>query len=380
MIFKSILSLAFACAFTSSTFAQQTITANLMSGGINRSYIIYIPANYTGATAVPLLFNFHGYTSNAQQQMFYGDFRPIADTAGFIIVHPEGTLDNSGTTHFNVGWGGSTADDVAFTSDMIDAMAAAYNINLERVYSTGMSNGGFMSFHLVCRLSDRIAAIGSVTGSITPATMTSCNATHPTPVLQIHGTSDGTVPYAGATGWSQPITSLVNFWANYNNCGAPSTINMPNTSTSDGSTVEKISYLGGDNCSEVVHYKITGGGHTWAGSAFPSSGTNYDINASKEVWNFVSRYDINGMINPCTANVEAVSSTVELTVYPNPARSEFSVKGLKQEVDFELISVIGACVQVGKISSTSNVISVDSLHRGVYFLKVDGKVLEVLVD
>lgn len=380
MIFKTILSLAFTFVIASSTFAQQTITANLMSGGINRSYIIYIPANYTGTTAVPLLFNFHGYTSNAQQQMFYGDFRPIADTAGFIIVHPEGTLDNTGTTHFNVGWGGSTVDDVAFTSDMIDAMAAAYNINLERVYSTGMSNGGFMSLHLACRLSDRIAAIGSVTGSIVPATMNSCNATHPTPVLQIHGTSDGTVPYNGGAGWSESILSVLNFWKGHNNCGAPTTEVIPNTSTTDGSTVERISYVGGDNCSEVVHYKIIGGGHTWAGSAFPSSGTNYDINASREVWNFVSRYDINGMIGPCTANAGVIMPELELTIFPNPVRSEFSVKGLQEELDFELTSVIGTRVQAGKLCSTSNVISVESLRNGVYFLKVGGSVLEVLVD
>lgn len=379
MIFKTILSLAFTFVIASSTFAQQTITANLMSGGINRSYIIYIPANYTGTTAVPLLFNFHGYTSNSQQQMFYGDFRPIADTAGFIIVHPEGTLDNTGTTHFNVGWGGSTVDDVAFTSDMIDAMAAAYNINLERVYSTGMSNGGFMSFHLACRLSDRIAAIGSVTGSIVPGTMNSCNATHPTPVLQIHGTSDATVPYTGGAGWSQPITSLVNFWANHNNCGAPSTINMPNTSTSDGSTVEKISYLGGDNCSEVVHFKIAGGGHTWAGSALPSSGTNYDIDASKEVWNFVSQYDINGKISCSTNSIDDAAQST-LTIYPNPASSAFSIDGLSQDSHFELISVLGERVLSGKVSAASNMIAVSGLENGVYFLKIEGSAFEVMVD
>ena len=68
---------------------------------------------------MPLVFNFHGYTSNATEQMWYGDFRPIADTANFIIVHPNGMLDATGTTHFNVGWGGSTIDDVGFTSALI---------------------------------------------------------------------------------------------------------------------------------------------------------------------------------------------------------------------------------------------------------------------
>src|SRR5690606_8894444 len=86
------------------SFSQQTITASITHDAIQRDYILYVPVNYTGTTAVPLLFNFHGYTSNATAQMYYGDFRGIADTAGFIIVHPEGTLDNNNNTHFNV-WG-----------------------------------------------------------------------------------------------------------------------------------------------------------------------------------------------------------------------------------------------------------------------------------
>ena len=151
--------------------AQQTINASIINGGIQRDYILYVPANYTGTAAVPLLLNFHGLTSNATQQMFYGDFRSIADTAGFIIVHPEGTLDNNGDTHFNVGWGASTVDDVAFSSALIDFISAQYNINQDRVYSTGMSNGGFMSFKLACELSNRIAGIASVTGSILPLTL-----------------------------------------------------------------------------------------------------------------------------------------------------------------------------------------------------------------
>ena len=86
------------------TLGQQTINASINHGGITRDYILYVPNSYVTGNQVPLVFNFHGYTSNATQQMWYGDFRAIADTAGFIIVHPEGTLDNSGVTHWNVGW------------------------------------------------------------------------------------------------------------------------------------------------------------------------------------------------------------------------------------------------------------------------------------
>ena len=159
------------------TLSQQTINASITHGGLQRDYILYVPTSYSAATSAPLVFNFHGYTSNANEQMWYGDFRPIADTAGFIIVHPNGTLDNSGTSHWNVGWGGSTVDDIGFTESLIDNLSATYNIDNNRIYSTGMSNGGFMSYQLACELSDRIAAIASVTGSMSTNWFNSCSPT-----------------------------------------------------------------------------------------------------------------------------------------------------------------------------------------------------------
>jgi hypothetical protein len=156
--------------------------------------------------------NFHGYTSNDFEQMWYGDFRPIADTAGFLVVHPMGTVDLVGNTHWNVGWGLSTVDDIGFTSALIDSLAAQYNINQDRIYSTGMSNGGFMSYQLACELSDRIAAIASVTGSFNVNQLTTCHPDHQMPVMEIHGTADPTVPYDGNALFA-PIPSVVNFWA-----------------------------------------------------------------------------------------------------------------------------------------------------------------------
>ena len=357
--------------FTAS--AQQTINSSITHNGLQRDYILYIPANYTGTSEVPLLFNFHGYTSNATEQMWYGDFRAIADTAGFIIIHPEGTLDNTGTTHFNVGWGASTVDDVSFSEALIDSISSQYSINADRVYSTGMSNGGFMSFRLACELSDKIAGIASVTGSILPSTLTNCNSLHSMPIMQIHGTTDGTVPYLGATGWTEPIGSLVESWASFNNCTlVPQIDNIPDINLSDGSTVEKYSYLNGDNCSEVIHYKITNGDHTWPGTAFASAGTNYDINASKEIWNFLSQYDINGKINCGTAGINEEISTSSLSVYPNPAINNLQIKGLETLKNMQSIVITnlsGAIVL--KTENIENGIDVSELSTGLYILQIN---------
>ena len=358
--------------------AQQTINESIIHDGSQRDYILYVPANYTGSSAVPLLFNFHGYGSNANDQMWYGDFRSIADTAGFIIIHPQGTIDNNGTTHFNVGWGASSVDDVSFSSALIDSISAQYNINLDQVYSTGMSNGGFMSFVLACELSDRIAGIGSVTGSIVPFSLTNCNAIHPTPIMQIHGTSDGTVPYTGGAGWSEPISSLIDYWANQNNCTlTPQIDNMPDINVNDGSTVEKYTYVNGDSCTAVIHYKIINGDHTWPGTIFNSAGTNYDINASIEIWNFLSQYDINGLINCAILKIEEEKLDHSLSVHPNPVGNTLQIEGLE---NFKGLNKIVITDMSGAIMISTekieNSIDVSKLPKGVYFVLIQHSIGE----
>ena len=275
-------------------FSQQTINGSIIHDNLQRDYILYVPALYNSTNPTPLVFNFHGYTSNAFDQMWYGDFRSIADTAGFIIAHPMGSLDNSGITHWNVGWGGSTVDDIGFTAALIDSLSANYNINQDRIYSTGMSNGGYFSYHLACNLSTKIAAIASVTGAMSQYTQTICNPSHPTPVMEIHGTADLTVPF-------NDIISGLGYWRSYNNCNpiADTTI-IPDLVLGDWSTVEHIVFDNGDNGVTTELFKVINGEHTWPGSNFSSGVTNYDINASAEIWRFFSKYDINGLINSST--------------------------------------------------------------------------------
>lgn len=359
-------------------FAQQTINASITHDGMQRDYILYVPAIYDGTTNVPLLFNFHGYTSNANQQLFYGDFRPIADTANFIVVHPQGTLDNTGNTHFNVGWGGSSVDDFSFTSALLDTLISQYAIDADRVYSTGMSNGGYMSFNLACNLSDRIAAVGSVTGAMVSTTLSNCNASHTTPIIQIHGTNDATVPYNGSA-WSAGIPDILNFWSTYNGCTPTPIIEaMTDTDPTDGSTVEKHSYYDNNGCTTVLHYKITGGGHTWPGAPIDIGGTNYDINGSVEVWKFVSQFNIFGVIGACeSANVLALENT-PYVVYPNPSKGELTVEGLGEELqDVELITLAGTVLVKTQLNTGISTLDLSAIPAGNYLLKVGSTMLSV---
>ena len=349
------------------SFAQQTINETMIHDGLTRSYTIYVPASYSPGTPAPMVLNFHGYTSNAFEQMFYGDFRAIADTAGFLLVIPDGTLDATGTTYWNSGWGG-TVDDIGFTSALIDQIAASYSVNLNRVYSTGMSNGGFMSYTLACSLSNRIAAIASVTGSMNVGQDLTCNAQHPTPVMEIHGTADATVPYEGG-GFMEAIPNVLNYWVNFNNCNAtPVITDVPNTILSDGCTAMHYFYAGGSSGVDVEHYKVIDGGHTWPGSMFNIGVTNNDFNASKKIWQFFLQYDINGRIQ---ANSVADLNADEISIYPNPTSDQIAIQGFSHKLsnsNCSLFSIEGKSFHVDFLDD--NTLDTSSLESGVYFVRI----------
>lgn len=350
-------------------FAQTTIVDSIIHDNIERNYRLYVPASYNGSVAVPLVFNLHGYTSNAMQQELYGDFRAIADTANFLVVHPNGTLDGTGTTFWNAfDVPTETVDDVGFLSALIDSLNAEYNIDLNRVYTTGMSNGGFMSYKLACDLSYRIAAMASVTGSMVTTQIASCSPTHPMPVMEIHGTADPTVPYTGSgTLGSQPIVDVVDYWVNFNNCNSTAVQTaVPNTSTTDGCTTDHFLYTGGDNGATVEHYRVNGGGHTWPGAPIDIGVTSHDFSASVEIWRFFSQYTLDQLVSV----EEATNVEQPFSVYPNPSEGQFSLR-FKNTVSAK-IRVFDA---VGKLvlneTSRSKTVRLELPSSGIYFLQVE---------
>lgn len=274
------------------------VNGTIAHDGLQREYVLYIPASYTGAEPVPLVFNFHGYTGTAATHMERGDFRALADAAGFIVVHPQGAPDIDGRTHWNVvGHGpGSDVDDVGFTMALLDELAADYSIDLARVYATGMSNGGFMSYLLACEMNEQFAAVASVAATMANALMDGANPPGPIAVMEIHGTADGLVPYDGTADLGS-IDEVLQYWVGHNSCDpAPTTTALPDLNTSDGSTVEYIVYGQGDSGVTVEHYRVIGGGHTWPGSEYGQGNVNWDIDASERIWQFFSKYDSSGLI------------------------------------------------------------------------------------
>lgn len=354
--------------------SQQTREEFLIHDDIRRDYILYIPASYTGNTPVPLLFNFHGSTMSASRQMSMCDFRPVADNAGFIVVHPQGTKLN-GSSHWNVEGltVGSTTDDIGFTEALLDAISDGYNIDSTRVYGAGYSNGGYFCFRLACQLSNRFAAVASVGGSMTVETITNCSPKHPTPVLQIHGTNDGSVSYEGET-WSLPVEEALQHWINYNHCNATPTIeDIPNTSTTDYSTVEHYIYSGGDKDVNTEHFKVIGGDHDWPGST-----GNMDIDASSEIWKFFSRYNIHGSRWPAGIDPENEHNN-HLKIYPNPALSSITIEtDSKPGLKYRLSSLAGQPVAEGSLATNPYEIDLSNLPAGIYILRIGESACKVL--
>ena len=269
-----------------------TFSRSIEVEGETREYLIYVPNTYDTIQSFPLMLNFHGWTMSARNQMEVSDMRALSETDEFILVYPQGTR-LWGSTHWNVGsWTlGSNAKDVEFIAALIDQIADNYNIDDERVYACGYSNGGFFSHELACQLSQKIAAIGTVAANISEETINNCNPSHPIPIITISGTRDDEVEYDG----SIPERTLsqeetLEYWRTFNKVDTvPIITNMPDLNPLDGSTVVRYQYVNGDNDSEVEHYKVVDGGHDW-----PGTFGNMDINSDSVIWNFVSQFDING--------------------------------------------------------------------------------------
>ena len=259
---------------------------------IPREYIVYIPENYNHNTPNSIVFVFHGFGGSNTFTMNSTGFNEIAEQENFIVVYPQGSLILNLLSHWNVGGftSSSNTDDVAFVDYMISSLSEIYNINSERIYATGMSNGGFMSFLLACQLSNKVAAIASVTGSMTTQTLNECNPQREVPILQIHGTNDPVVPYNGIQEWNTPIDNVLDYWVLNNQCSPNPDVNdLEDINSNNGITVQEIIYNNGLNGSMVKHFKVNGGTHVWF--------QNEDIDSSALIWEFFSNYDINGLIN-----------------------------------------------------------------------------------
>ena len=260
-----------------------TSTQKINHDGLERQYLIYIPNSYNEQSKLPLMINFHGFGGEVNDHLAYTDMRSLADSENFILIYPQGS-ELWGYSHWNATLNGvdnkSTVDDLWFVEALINLHSDI--VNLKRVYTVGYSNGGMMSYALACYKSNLIAAIGSVSGSML---QTDCTPSHSIPLIKLHGTSDSVISYDGNSYYSS-VESTLYFWINFNKT---STTPVFKTVDDNGTTIQKYLYDGGINEASIEHYKILNGSHVWFDINFEGNNTN------ELIWNFVSKYDINGL-------------------------------------------------------------------------------------
>jgi len=360
-----------------------------------RSYLLYVPNDYTGQEDWPLVINYHGFSINGEIQMDYTNMSATADTAHFLVAYPNGLIvEDLVFGGFGPGWYipgsyGANHNDVTFTSSLIDHIDADFNIDLARVHATGWSNGGEFSYYLACMLPDRIASTASVSNAMNEISLNSCQAGRSLSTLLIHGTEDPFFPWNGVSGYFPPPPITPSFWASNNNCSPDSIVSdLPNVVVNDSCTVTLIEYQNCDPGTEVLLYRINGGGHTWPGSV-PRPGwewlghTNQDIDANSVIWNFFKRNPTPPIVG-IADNADHLSKTFRLYQnYPNPFNPATTIKYsvLKpSQVELKIYNALGQLVAtlVDKYQTTGEYSAVwdgkdgdgNLLASGIYFYRI----------
>lgn len=267
----------------------------LMSHDRRRSYLLYVPETYNPDISTPLVISLHGFAEWPAHQMQVSHWNELAMRDGFIVVYPCGTeVPLRWHTHSMPGSDIDPMEDITFISDLMDKLETEYNIDPARIYVNGLSNGGGMAFALSCKLPDRIAAIGSVSGFF-PFSWNEVHPSRPVPTIVFHGTHDPIVPYLGraadSTGVSLPsIPDWVDMLASYNKCD-----DVPLDVPARGA-VSGIQYKSRTGNGDVFFYTINDGGHSWpGGGSLPKiivGNTNQDIDATEIMWDFFRQHPL----------------------------------------------------------------------------------------
>lgn len=287
-------------SFTASAGYCSDINGVMQVEGLERDYILHLPKNY-GNELLPLVMVFHGGGGNSTQVKNHTKFNKLSDKESFIVVYP-----NAVDKNWNDGRIGEklpmNRDDVKFISMLIDTLVKNYKVDSKRIFSTGISNGGFFSFYLGLKLSDKILAIAPVTANIAKNLAEEYKPEYPLSLLLINGTKDPLVKYdGGAVGFGEDgfgrgesisTDATINIWVKNNECAvSPLIEHIDNKDKDDKCTAQKFIYSGCKNNTEIIFIKIDGGGHTWPGASqylpkFIVGTVCNDFNATEMIWQF----------------------------------------------------------------------------------------------
>ncbi|MBK8499221.1 MAG: T9SS type A sorting domain-containing protein [Flavobacteriales bacterium] len=371
---RYILSTAVALLSISALAQTDSITV----GALQRTYTVRLPSVYDGSTALPLVIAMHGGFGSGTQLENQSQLSATAEQEGFIVVYPDGVPSPLGIRTWNAGGCcgyamNNTIDDVGFISALLDTLFSALAIDTLRVYATGMSNGGFMSYRLACELSERIAAIAPVSASMT---IDVCDPVRAMPVIALHSFLDTSVPYLGGIGdgvsghYNSPMDSVQTAFALRANCI------ILNDTIVDDAEMTVIRWHDCDCGHEVITYMTQDGGHSWPGGNGTGIGDppSTVISANELMWDFFQQYTLDCL--PMSAPTTAWASP-PFSIHPNPASGIIRINGA-QVAHLSVQDASGReVVQRMPANGSTIILDVADLVPGIYVVRAtaaDGEV------
>jgi len=267
--------------------------------GRHRPYELHVPAAALTATGGPLVLQLHGRGIDPLQFDRWTGFRAMADEAGFVLALPSAIAEvwNDGRNPALVQ---ADIDDVGYLLAIIEDVSARLPIDPRRVFVVGMSNGAAMAGRLACEASDRIAGVAQVAGTIGLDLARRSRPSRPVPILQIHGTADSVAPYEGGrrrgvrarlmtirnpAGPALGVDAWARFWV-----AANGALDEPEVTSLPPDTTIRA-WHGPSPASDVVFYRVEGGGHAWPGCRiwYPDvlfGRTTRTFDATRVIWEF----------------------------------------------------------------------------------------------
>lgn len=268
------------------------IQGEFVHQNISREYLLFTPEKLP--KEAPLLLVLHGFTSNAQTIMDFSKFNDLATKNGFAVVYPQGTVDESGNTFWNVGYDfhlDSSIDDLDFLSRLVNYLQKEYDLSSENTFAAGMSNGGEMCYLLACNYPEQFRAVAPIAATMMNNQFNACDPESAMPIFALFGTDDTTTHYEGdeqnKDGWGayKGIPSIVNFWTDRFAKERVKIDTLPDSVPQDSSYIVRNYYISTTRESDFVYYEVIGGGHDW-----PGAWGNEDIDTSEAIWTFFKRH------------------------------------------------------------------------------------------
>lgn len=367
-IIKKLFIIILLC-YSSLSFSQyDSITHN----GLNRTFLLHLPSGYSAAYNYPLVVAMHGGFGSAANLQNQSGLSTKADAEDFIVVYPEGVKSPLNIRTWNAGWccGFSSAtntDDVGFISALLDTLISLYSIDIKRIYATGMSNGGFMSYRLACELSGRFAAIAPVAASMS---MPKCSPNKPMPVIHFHSYIDSSVPYLGGTGtgisdhYNPPHDSVMQVWAEANGCMV-----LNDTITHN----QQYTHVRWNNCTcnvSINYYITRDGGHSWPGGTQTPVGDQVSsyINATDMMWEFFKQHSLDCSLS----TINEIPSEKNFHLFPNPSSGIVFIDFPGGTGNFS-VTVYNMTGKAIAQTDSRNTINISEFPQGIYFVSIQSR-------